>query len=208
MDVRSSRSTLFGLGFFSLGYFVSEAVRIYLRKRKPPKAITASVCDEWTLTLETARELDEAGGGARRGALPRDAQASRLAELAAMALATVSETARAVRELGARGDDAADLTRLCATALETVSLSARRIAANAATPPRRRRRPPADEAPLEPTTEKLIASLHDRVSEDLHESLGPPDGRASPDVWAWTVQELGHDDDGAHAAVDVDAATS
>jgi len=55
MDVRSSRSTLFGLGFFSLGYFVSEAVRIYLRKRKPPKAITASVCDEWTLTLETAR---------------------------------------------------------------------------------------------------------------------------------------------------------
>ena len=208
MDVRSSRSTLFGLGFFSLGYFVSEAVRIYLRKRKPPKAITASVCDEWTLTLETARELDEAGGGARRGALPRDAQASRLAELAAMALATVSETARAVRELGARGDDAADLTRLCATALETVSLSARRIAANAATPPRRRRRPPADEAPLEPSTEKLIASLHDRVSEDLHESLGPPDGRASPDVWAWTVQELGHDDDGAHAAVDVDAATS
>jgi hypothetical protein len=205
MDVRSSRSTLFGLGFFSLGYFVSEAVRIYLRKRKPPKAITASVCDEWTLTLETARELDEAGGGARRGALPRDAQASRLAELAAMALATVSETARAVRELGARGDDAADLTRLCATALETVSLSARRIAANAATPPRRRRRPPADEDPLEPSTEKLIASLHDRVSEDLSESLGPPDGRASPDVWAWTVQELGHDDDGAHAAVDVDA---
>ena len=208
MDVRSSRSTLFGLGFFSLGYFVSEAVRIYLRKRKPPKAITASVCDEWTLTLETARELDEAGGGARRGALPRDAQASRLAELAAMALATVSETARAVRELSGRGDDAADLTRLCATALETVSLSARRIAANAATPPRRRRRPPADEDPLEPSTEKLIASLHDRVSEDLSESLGPPDGRASPDVWAWTVQELGHDDDNAHAAVDVDAATS
>ena len=208
MDVRSSRSTLFGLGFFSLGYFVSEAVRIYLRKRKPPKAITASVCDEWTLTLETARELDEAGGGARRGALPRDAQASRLAELAAMALATVSETARAVRELSGRGDDAADLTRLCATALETVSLSARRIAANAATPPRRRRRPPADEDPLEPSTEKLIASLHDRVSEDLSESLGPPDGRASPDVWAWTVQELGHDDDGAHAAVDVDAAAS
>ena len=208
MDVRSSRSTLFGLGFFSLGYFVSEAVRIYLRKRKPPKAITASVCDEWTLTLETARELDEAGGGARRGALPRDAQASRLAELAAMALATVSETARAVRELSGRGDDAADLTRLCATALETVSLSARRIAANAATPPRRRRRPPADEDPLEPSTEKLIASLHDRVSEDLSESLGPSDGRASPDVWAWTVQELGHDDDNAHAAVDVDAATS
>ena len=210
----------YALGFFGLGYFVSEAVRIYYRRRQPRKQIT-SVCDEWALTLETARELDEMGGGARADEdgppRSREEQNSRLASLSEMALATVAETARAVRELGGLGDDgsrATQLTRLCDLALQSVNLTAKRIAANALaeppdrlaadrTPPRRsakaRRSLSAcedldsarsravdlnvleddDVAP----TERLIATLHDRVSSDL-ESLAP----SSP--WATTLREL------------------
>ena len=97
--------------------------RYFARRSRPERlAATPFVCDEWALTCETARELDNAGGyptPPEPDSAP-DA-AAQLAGLAELALSTVRETAVAVAALTARGGDATSathLTQLCERALD------------------------------------------------------------------------------------------
>ena len=205
-----------GLGLFSLGYFVSEAVRVYFQRRSRPERLAATpfVCDEWALTCETARELDAAGGYPSPPAPDADAAAApdaaaQLAKLAELALATVRETAVAVAALTARGGDAASatqLTVLCERALGTVTLTARRIAAAEA--PRTPRRidpaassssPPPPPPPSPPrgsptprrieSTLDVLERLDSLVSSDL-EVAAKEEARPVSPCWSVEVSRL------------------
>lgn len=177
-----------GLGLFSLGYFVSEAVRVYFRKKeRKEKAIAeaAYVCDEWALTLETAKEMDEAGGSPCAAvATHRDEaveaetaeESDQLTKLSELALSTVSETAKAIQSLSARGEEtsASQLTRLCELALSTVSVC---VARTNAPPSRHVGIPRSPRPPRLPDVEpprRWIESPRSPLSEerDRVEALG------------------------------------
>jgi len=194
------------LGLFSLGYFVSEAVRVFYRRRTRPKrlAATAYVCDEWALTLETAREMDEAGGLPSTATPAGDDVATQLTRLAELALSTVQETAKAVQALTARGgaSEASHLTRLCERALADVAQSARRIGATrsplATVDADARSPPPPPPLPMPPTPHRIDFPVEESSTRAILESLESLDNLVSSDLetasasplWSFEVSRL------------------